>query len=123
MVTLSESALINKITKLHKKIEQDTGNKYEISIFSQTTNKNIVIGDLDKREKYVVYDMKKWKSLEGEYESIEEFEEKAKKFCKQYNIDKRLLMNPTNGNIYIKGNGKPSLNGKLTSIGKVKISN
>ena len=58
-------------------IEKKTGKFYQITV-KQASGEDIVIGDLNKRSSYTVYDMlPKYKSLEGDYSSLGEINRKS----------------------------------------------
>ena len=106
---------VEKIEKLHNKYEQLNNDIICIEIL-QCGGSRIRIGDFDKRNKYIVYDMDIYKELEGTYTSIQEFDKKVKLFKKEKKIDKDIYMCTDEATISI---GR----GFRKEIGKLRITN
>ena len=110
-----EKELLNKIKKMHSKLESETGNKYEITIKSSNNpNSILIIGDFNNRKKYIIENMSHFKELEDTYDSLEEFENVASQYFKVNGIKPYIQVDLQNGLINY---GK----GRIQSIGKIRI--
>jgi hypothetical protein len=79
---------IKKIKKIHKDLENDTNQTYEIHIYNPTTFQQIKIGDLYNRSSFIVSDaLPKYKSLEGKYTSVQELKDKIISLYPNENIN------------------------------------
>lgn len=108
--------LVEQISKLHKKIEQESSNNFEITIYDQKNQEHVIIGDLDKRNEYIVYDMIQWSSLNGVYNSIDDFDKTVNLFKKRYKLKQNIFIDANDGTVCVG-------HGKINEIGKVKINN
>ncbi len=74
---------VKKIEKLHKQLEKETNERFEITIYQPEIFKEVKIGDFYHRKSYQVYDaLPTYHPLEGNYHSISELETKIKDLYK-----------------------------------------
>lgn len=105
---MSFRELVQNITYLHSQYEQDSSKLCQITI-TRHHHRDVIIGDMEKRAKYRVTDMKRYKELEGTYRSPEEFDKAAEKDGRS-----RVFMSVPNLAI-------EEGHGRLEIIGKVKV--
>lgn len=109
---MSFSELVRNITDLHQQYEHDSSKLCQITI-ERNNHRDVVIGDLEKRSKYKVTNMTKYKELEGTYNSPEEFDTAAEKYK---NGRSRVFMS-------VRSLAIEEGHGHLSIIGKVQIKN
>ncbi len=108
--------LIKKIKKIHKKLEEETNDNFEIIIKSSKYQNPIVIGTLQQKKiKYIVENMPQFKDLEDTYDSIDEFNNVSYQYCKVHGIKPYINIDILNGNI-IYGKEKQVIIGKIRTI-------
>ena len=111
-----EKELLNKIKKLHSKLELETGNKYEITI--KSSNNSIInfgnLNNIDNKKKYIIENLTHFKELEDTYDSLEEFKDVALQYFKVNSIKPYLKIDLNNGIINY---GKE----RSQTIGKIRI--
>ncbi len=77
-----------KFQKIHKQLENEANQTYEIHIYNPTTFQEIKIGDLYNRSSFIVSDaLPKYKSLEGKYTSVQELKDKILSLYPNENIN------------------------------------
>ncbi len=77
-----------KLQKIHKNLENETKQTYEIHIYNPTTFQEIKIGDLYNRSSFIVSNaLPKYKSLEGKYTSVQELKDKIISLYPNENIN------------------------------------
>ncbi len=125
---------VEEVRDLHNQLQKDSKNKYEVSIIKLSNReKPVIIGNFDELErnkklKITIYGITepKYKSLEGIYNSKEEFELKATKLTKiikpKHSQSSRFsrLIRPSNL-FHIHGNKLVYGFGRLIEIGKVRM--
>ena len=105
---------VNKVRDLHFRLENSTGNVFQIEI-KGNNDESTIIGDLSKRRKtYFVRDMEFWKSLEGTYNSEQEFKQAVDNLNKRYG-QKRIVFISEHHKAVMLGRGR------LRDVGKVDI--
>ncbi len=114
-----EKELLNKIKKLHLKLELETGNKYEINIKSSNNPNSIITfgtlnDNMDTKKKYIIENLTHFKELEDSYDSLEEFKDVALQYFKVNSIKPYLRIDLNNGLINY---GKE----RSQTIGKIRI--
>ncbi|SNW62475.1 Hypothetical protein ORPV_571 [Orpheovirus IHUMI-LCC2] len=70
------NSVLTQLEDILNKLEQDTGNKYQITL-KQLGGQEVTIKGFSERKGYRVYDMKEgYELLNGEYNSVKEIEDK-----------------------------------------------